>query len=168
MKKVIVLLCVILACTFTACGYTQADIDEAYQRGYADGYAALKPAARPVSGTILTGKEYSGSELTIHSDTTYDYVVTLKDYRGTEYVTFYVRAGDTVTIGVPDNYLYVYFASGKTWYGYGKGLMFGKDTDYSKDDEALDFTQYTYEYTLYPVSHGNFEETPSNENEFFK
>ena len=167
MKKVIVLLCVILACTFTACGYTQADIDAAYQRGYADGYAALKPVAKPASGAILSGKEYSGSELTVTADSTHDYVVSLKDYLGKEYVSFYVRSGDTVTISVPEKNLYVFFASGKTWYGYGKGFMFGEDTVYSKDDEALDFTQYAWEYTLYPVSDGNFEETPSNADEFF-
>ena len=126
-----------------------------------------KPIIRPASGTILSGKEYYESEITVTANSSYDYVVSLKDMLDKEYVSFYVRAGDTVTIGVPANYLFVYFASGTEWYGYGRGLMFGDNTSYSKDDECLDFTEYTWEYTLYPVTNGNFSESPSNENEFF-
>ena len=175
MKKVIVLLCLILACTITACGYSEEDVEAAYddgyedgyEDGYADGYEELKPVATPRSGTVLAGSEYYGSEITINADSTHDYVVSLKDRRGYEYVAFYVRAGDTVTIGVPEEYLYVYFASGTTWYGYGEGLMFGENTVYSMDDEMLDFTDGSWEYTLYPVTDGNFTETPIDENDFF-
>lgn len=187
MKKAIVLLCAIFAVLLVSCTYSAEDVEAAreegyeagyeagrkagydtgYDKGYEAGYAALKPVARPASGTVLAGREYgSGSELTIKADTDEDYVVLVKD-RWMDYLAFYVRAGDTVTIGVPDRLLYVYFASGKEWYGYGKGLMFGEDTDYSKDDEQRDFTQYSYTYTLYPVTNGNFSESPSNENEFF-
>lgn len=175
MKKVVVLLCAILAVMFTACTYSEADLAAArsegynagYKAGYSAGLSAPKQITKPASGTILSGKEYSGSEITVIADSTYDYVVSLKDSYGTEYVAFYVRAGDTVTIGVPANYLYAYFASGTNWYGYGRGLMFGEDTDYTKDDEMLDFTEYSYEYTLYPVNDGNFSESPSDEDEFF-
>ena len=138
-----------------------------YEEGEKAGYAALKPLYKPTSGTILSGREYDGSEITVTADSTDDYVVSLKDANGTAYVTFFVRAGETVTIGVPEQYLYIYFASGTEWYGYGKGLMFGEDTVYSKDDEAKDFWTYTWEYTLYPVTNGNFSETPSDESEFF-
>jgi hypothetical protein len=91
----------------------------------------------------------------------------VKNYWDSECVAFYVRAGTTVSVGVPADYLYVYFASGNEWYGYGKGLMFGKDTVYSKDDEMLDFSEGGWEYTLQLVTNGNFSQTPSNENEFF-
>lgn len=128
----------------------------------------LIPTAKPYSGKVLSGKEYyNESEITITADNSSDYVVSLKSRSGTERVCFYVRAGDTVTVGVPAEHLYVYFASGNIWYGYGKGLMFGKNTIYSKDDELLDFTEYTWEYELYPVTYGNFSETPSNADEFF-
>lgn len=175
MKKVFVLLCALLAVMFSACGYSDADLaaarsegfDAGYKAGYSAGLSAPRQLSRPASGTILSGSEYSGSEITIIADSSYDYVVSLKDSSGREYVSFFVRSGDTVTVGVPANYLFVYFASGKEWYGYGKGLMFGEDTEYTKDDEVLDFTQYTYEYTLYPVNNGNFSETPSNEDDFF-
>lgn len=122
---------------------------------------------KPASGTILSGGSYSGSEITVTADSTCDYVVSLKTVEGTERVTFYVRAGDTVTVGTPAEYLYIYFASGTEWYGLGEGRMFGDNTAYSKDDELQDFTQYTWEYTLYPVTNGNFSETPSDEGEFF-
>ena len=88
----------------------------------------------------------------------------LKTPSGVERLSFYVRAGDTVTIGVPAEYLYVYFASGDTWYG--KSRLFGDETYYSMDDEVLDFTEYTWEYTLYPVSSGNFSETPIDPDDF--
>lgn len=141
--------------------------NDGYQNGLDAVYNSVKPIKRPANGSILQGHEYSGSEITITADSDYDYVVSLKSYSGESYLSFYVRAGETVTVGVPAKYLYVYFASGKEWYGYGKGLMFGKYTCYSKDDEALDFTEYTWKYTLYPVTNGNFSETPIDGDEFF-
>lgn len=175
MKKVFVLLCAILAVALVACGYSENDLAAArsegyeagYKRGYEAGLAAPRPITKPTSGTILEGREYWESEITIKADTSSDYVVTLKDATGRTMVSFFVKAGDTVTMGVPGKGLYAYFASGKEWYGYGKGLMFGEDTVYSKDDEILNFAEYTFEYTLYPVNNGNFTETPSDEDEFF-
>ena len=123
--------------------------------------------APPASGTILSGTEYYGSQITVTADSSSHYVVSLKNSSGVERLSFFVKSGDTVTVGVPSEYLYVYFASGTVWYGYGEGLMFGKETVYSKDDDLLDFTNYTYEYTLYPVYNGNFSETPCDESEFF-
>ena len=88
----------------------------------------------------------------------------LKNSSGTERISFYVRAGETVTVGVPAEYLYVYFASGDIWYG--KSNLFGSETHYSKDSKICNFTRYTCEYTLYPVNNGNFSETPIDEDEF--
>lgn len=118
----------------------------------------------PASGTILSGSEYYGSEITVTASGSSSYVVKLKTETGAEVVCFYIRAGETVTIGVPAEYLYVYFAAGETWYG--EDLLFGADTTYSKDDEVLDFVEYSWEYTLYPVVNGNFSETPIDESEF--
>lgn len=183
MKKVVALLIVVCTIMFSSCAYSEADLNAAKSEGYEDGYkvgykdgfydgydegyAAMKPITRPTSGTILDGIEYDESKITVTADSSSDYVVSLKDLYEKNYVSFYVRAGETVTVGVPSEYLYVYFACGEDWYGYGKGLMFGDDTYYSKDDEVLDFVDYSWEYTLYPVSNGNFSETPSSENEFF-
>ena len=152
-----------------------------YSEGYSEGYvsefdklmeevaASRKPQIQemPTSGTIVSGQQGYGSTLTIKSDSDSACVVSLKTTQGVERMAFFVRAGDTVTVNVPAETLYAYFAYGNTWYGYGEGLMFGEDTVYSRDDEALYFGQYTYTYTLYPTYNGNFTETPSDEDEFF-
>ena len=127
--------------------------------------AGLTPVSEPRSGTVLVGREvYDGSEITVTASGGESCVVKLKTRSGTERMSFYVRAGDTVTVGVPAEYLYVYFASGDTWYG--TTHLFGEKTSYSMDDEICDFTEYTWEYTLYPVTNGNFSQTPIDEDEF--
>ncbi len=152
--------------------------DEGYDAGYTKGFHQARnqmmedskkpsPKSMPTSGTIVSGQKYSGSTLTIKSDSDSACVVSLKTAKGEERMAFFVRAGDTVTVNVPAEQLYAYFAYGTTWYGYGEGLMFGEDTAYSRDDEPLYFGQYTYTYTLYPTYNGNYTETPSDEDEFF-
>ncbi len=127
--------------------------------------AGLTPVSEPQSGAVLSGKEvYDGSEITVHASSGDSCVVKLKTRSGTERISFYVRAGDTVTVGVPDEYLYVYFASGDTWYG--KSDLFGEKTYYQKVDDVRDFTEYTWEFTLYPVSNGNLSLTPIDEDDF--
>lgn len=122
----------------------------------------------PTSGTILYGEPVyngsEGSEITITTSSEEACMVKLKTAGGTTRLSFYVRAGDTVTVGVPREYLYVYFASGDTWYGTTK--LFGEYTSYSKDNELRDFINHTWEYTLYPVTNGNFSETPIDASEF--
>ena len=125
----------------------------------------LTPKSEPVSGAILYGNEcYDGSEITVTASSGESYLVKLKTPSGITRLGFYVRAGETVTVGVPAENMYVYFASGDAWYGISD--LFGENTSYSMDDEALDFTEYTWEYTLYPVSNGNFSETPIDASEF--
>ena len=127
--------------------------------------AHLTPVAEPASGTILTGnKVYGGSEITIYASSGDSCVVKLKTRSGTERISFYVRAGDTVTVNVPAEYLYVYFASGSTWYG--KNDLFGAKTHYQKTENVRDFTEYTWEFTLYPVSDGNLTLDQIDEDEF--
>lgn len=126
----------------------------------------LTPVSEPFTGTILEGFErYNASEITVTASKSESCVVKLKNSYGTTVLSFYVRAGQTTTVGVPAQSLYVYFASGKTWYG--KEDLFGAGTSYSKDDDLLDFKSYTWSYTLYPVTDGNFSETPIDADEFF-
>ena len=96
----------------------------------------LTPVAEPRSGAILSGYAYSdGSEITVTAPRNESCVVVLKAeaemgtldrYKAEQngesvplisILSFYVRAGETVTVGVPCDYLYVYFAYGDTWYG---------------------------------------------------
>lgn len=132
---------------------------------YREAEAGPVPQPEPASGTILSGTEHiKGSEITVTASGSSACVVKLKNSVGATRLSFYVRAGATVTIGVPAEYLYVYFASGNTWYG--EEHIFGEDTYYSKDDKLLDFTNYSWEYTLYPTYNGNFSETPIDAEEF--
>ena len=126
----------------------------------------LTPVAEPASGTILSGSEvYNAAQITIHASSGNSCVVKLKTRSGTERISFYVRAGDTVTVGVPSEYLYVYFATGNTWYG--RADLFGSKTKYSMDDDLRYFEKgKSWIYTLYPVSNGNFSQTAIDADKF--
>ena len=106
----------------------------------------LTPVSEPASGTILSGSSGYGSEITIVATETESVVIKLKDTNGNEVLSFYVRAGDTVTINVPDEYMYVYFATGKTWYG--EEEMFGQRTKYYMEEDLTNFYYYTWEYQM--------------------
>lgn len=124
-----------------------------------------EPVPEPNTGEILFGyKHVNASQITVTASEDASCVVKLKTRGGIDKLSFYVRAGETATVGVPDTDLYVYFASGETWYG--EDLLFGENTYYSKDDRLLDFYDYTWSYTLYPVANGNFSETPIDAEEF--
>lgn len=168
-RLVIAIVCFVAFCVIVACAVSQPDDSSTFPPQTAettDSY--LTPMEEPYSGysgEIFTGyDDYDGSELTIKSSGSESYVVKLKDIYDDEVMSFYVRAGDTVTVGVPAEEMYVYFASGAMWYGMDD--LFGNETSYSMDDELKDFENYTYEYTLYPVSNGNFSETPIAAEEF--
>lgn len=123
------------------------------------------PEVRPLPGSILSGSRITdGSELTVIAPSDSDCVVKLKTSSGQTKLMFYVRSGSTVTVNVPMLPLYAYFAYGETWYGINH--LFGPDTYYSKDDDLLDFSKYTFTYTLHPVSDGNFSDTPIDPSEF--
>lgn len=124
-----------------------------------------EPVPEPATGKVISGYEsFNASEITVTASRTSSCLVKLKDSKRNDKLSFYVRAGETVTVGVPDTDLYVYFASGETWYG--EDLLFGEKTYYSKDDRLLNFCDYTWSYTLYPVTDGNFSETPIDAEEF--
>lgn len=123
------------------------------------------PVPEPKTGEVLFGHKYiDASQITVTASQDASCVVKLKTAGKIDKLSFYVRAGETATVGVPDTDLYVYFASGETWYG--EDLLFGENTHYSKDKRLLDFYEYTWSYTLYPVTNGNFSETPIDAEEF--
>lgn len=131
----------------------------------ADDEQSRPTVAEPASGQIISGMEVEGeSQITVTSESNEACLVKLKTTGGATEMEFYVRAGDTVTVGVPYKLLYIYFASGSSWYGSEE--LFGENTDYSKDDTVCNFDEYTYTYTLYPVADGNFSQTPIDAEEF--
>ncbi len=123
------------------------------------------PVQEPKSGTILSGNKCTNAaQITVSASYRSSCVVKLKNESDETKLSFYVQAGDTITVNVPRECLYVYFAEGTTWYG--EELLFGSDTYYSKDEDICDFVMYTYTYTLYSVNNGNFEQTPIDADEF--
>lgn len=127
--------------------------------------STLTPVWEPVSGSVLeSNRVQCDSSLTVSASSGNACVVRVKYPTGNTVLSFYVRAGETATVDVPARPLQVFFASGDTWYGFDN--LFGPETQYSKDDDVLDFGEYTYEYTLYPVTNGNFSQTPIDASDF--
>lgn len=113
------------------------------------------PVAEPKSGTILSGYAPVGkSEITISLAPTASCVIMLKDDSERVLLSFFVRAGDTVTVDVPAEKMYVHVAAGKTWYGTEK--LFGGSTIYLQEDEIRDFSQNSWEYAFDPVMCAGF------------
>lgn len=132
----------------------------------ADVNADLTPVSEPTSGTILSGYEDSnGAKISVTASSGKSCVVKLKTISGVTRLSFYVRAGDTVEIYVPCENLYVFFASGTTWYG--QNHLFGKNTSYLVDNEIREFVKgHTYAYKLAPVEGGNLSLTSIDEDDF--
>ena len=125
----------------------------------------MQPLSLPKNGQVFIGNDlYRESERSIKSSSGESCYIKLKGSSGVDVFSFFVRAGCSVTVSVPSGYYYVYFSYGKEWYG--TEYLFGPNTTYAKDDELLDFKNYTWEYTLEPVYNGNFSETPVDEDEF--
>ena len=131
-----------------------------------DPQSTLPPVREPTSGTLLecntSAMRYS--KLTVHADKNSACVVKVNTVTGYTILSFYVRAGESITVDVPSALLQVSFASGQTWYG--ENHLFGNKTKYSMNDELLDFSEYPYEYTLYPGASGKFNQTPIDANKF--
>ena len=120
----------------------------------------------PLTGTVLSGyAPKDASQITVALENTGACVVMLKDTSDRTLLSFYVRAGETVTVNVPAERMYVHFAGGKHWYG--EELLFGKDTVYNKDPELTDFTEYSWTYELDSLTEGEFEVSDTEEEIFF-
>ena len=121
----------------------------------AQNQAKPKPVPEPESGTILSGyAPADASEITVILEPTGSAVVMLKDISDRVLLSFYVRGGDTVTVGVPEEMMFVHFAGGTTWYG--EDLLFGEDTFYQQDETLTDFTQYSWTYDIDPMKKNDF------------
>ena len=125
----------------------------------------MRSLSLPQSGQVFIGQDlYTHSQLSITSSTSDSCYIKLKGSSGQDVFSFFVRAGDSVTVDVPSGYYYIYFSYGTDWYG--TEYLFGDNTTYAKDDDLLDFENYTWEYTLQPMYGGNFSETPVDAEEF--
>lgn len=130
-----------------------------------DSNQGLSVVDEPLSGSILSGKEaHNESAITVNASYYDSCVVKLKDFYDAEIISFYVREGETVTVGVPNGNYYVYFAYGDTWYG--KEHLFGANTIYKMDDKIRHFSNTNGEYTLYSVTDGNLVLSSIDADEF--
>lgn len=124
----------------------------------------MLPMTTPKTGQVYIGANLAcPSEITINASSQSVYVK-LKNSSGKDVFTFFARAFQTTTVPVPSGNYRVYFAQGNDWYG--PKYCFGDSTSYSKDSELLDFNHHSYSYTMYPVTNGNFKETPVSKSEF--
>ena len=127
----------------------------------------MKPMARPGKNgqVFIDMNPNKNSTLTINNTSgSSDVYIKLKNSRKSDVFSFYVYKGSNIAVAVPSGKFNVYFSYGTEWYGPNYG--FGKDGRYSKDNELLDFSEYEFSYTLYPVEYGNFSETPISNSEF--
>lgn len=124
-----------------------------------------QPLSLPETGKVFFGKALEReSSLTVYNKTSSSCLIKLKDSSNKDIFSFFVRAHDTIDMAVPTGNYYIYIAQGDEWYGAVD--CFGEETCYYKNDELIDFYNYTWEYTLFTTTNDNFSETPISANEF--
>jgi len=93
----------------------------------------------------------------------------VRESDGVEVMSIFIRAGETVEVGVPLGSYKAKTASGQTWYG--DSIRFGPNTSYATLDTVLHFSiegnQLLGNFlTLTKVSDGNMKQIPLNANNF--
>lgn len=88
---------------------------------------------------------------------------------GAEVMSIFIRAGQTVELGVPVGSYNAKIASGQTWYG--DSIRFGPNTSYTTLDTVLHFSiqgsqLLGNELTLTQIKNGNLRQVPLSANEF--
>ena len=126
--------------------------------------ANLTAQTPPANGTVLDGSEggYSGVQVTASSDASA--YVKVKDMSGYTVVGFFVSAGSTAEVYVPEGTYSVQFARGNTWYG--PNDCFGSKTIFGQDREVTLGYGDVITYTLQLSSNGNFSMQSLNEAQF--
>ena len=104
-------------------------------------------AMMPDSGTVyINNGRNRYSQMTIHAARGQSLYIKMKTESGEDIFSFYAKAGQTTTVNVPTGHYYIYFASGHAWYG--PEHLFGPNTRFTKDNELLDFSNYTWTFYL--------------------
>lgn len=114
--------------------------------------ATLTPQTMPANGKVFycsTTDRPSSFKVTNSGSSNY-YMKFVKAGTNTKVITFFVRAYSTVEIDMPAGNFELRYAYGSTWYGESK--LFGENTGYAKDEEYYDFSNYTWEISLYTTS----------------
>ena len=114
--------------------------------------ATLTPQTMPANGKVFycsTTDRPSSFKVTNSGSSNY-YMKFVKAGTNTKVITFFVRAYSTVEIDMPAGNFELRYAYGSSWYGESK--LFGENTRYAKDEEYYDFSNYTWEISLYTTS----------------
>lgn len=93
----------------------------------------------------------------------------VRDADGAEVMSIFIRAGQTVEVGVPIGDYKVKIASGQIWYG--DTVRFGPTTSYARLDVVLKFSiegsqLLGHKLTLNRMRDGNMREAPLSANQF--
>ena len=75
------------------------------------------------------------------------YMKFVKVGTNTTVIKFFVRAYSTVEVDMPEGTLELRYAYGSTWYG--ENNLFGASTRYARDEDSYDFSNYSWEISLY-------------------
>lgn len=106
------------------------------------------------------GLNQRSSEFTINAPHGSHFCVVLVNARNRaeRICSIFVQSGDSVTVDVPDVEARVYYTSASAstgrWYGFDE--YFGNTGSWSTSNDLFDFSEYTWEITLYDVSNGNW------------
>ncbi|MDR2714942.1 MAG: zinc ribbon domain-containing protein [Coriobacteriales bacterium] len=131
-----------------------------------------KPAQPlPSNGEVksyIQGKHTAPLSIKTSSGDNYYYVL-LKMESGFKALSVFIYPGKTVDIDVPLGKYYLYYATGKEWYGTEN--LFGPDTVYSKADDIFIFYEandYVNGYTveLIPRRGGNLSTSSASSSDF--
>ena len=121
-------------------------------------------ATRPATGEIFNKNGDGPHTLVVKNGPNGDAIAKLKDTRGNEIISFYVRADETATVdGVPEGFFKFQFATGKYYSpscggNFMEGMRVSEDPDYAHYKTTNNgYARYSsiMEYTLTRVRSGN-------------
>lgn len=118
----------------------------------------------PENGAILDGVSDGYAGVGINASPEENVYVKIKDPSGYTVVGFFVTAGSSAEVYVPEGTYSAQFASGTTWYG--PNDCFGSKTSYGQDDNLVLGYGEMVTYTLELSPSGNFSLGQLNGAEF--
>lgn len=134
--------------------------------------AALN-AKRPPCSVVRTSMVSDNGKFTVNAGD-FDACIKLESVKDSgKYILFYVRAGESFTVYVPDGSYVVKYTTGNYWFGVD--ALFGRDASFTQADDIFTFETttsggYTYydsiTITLYTVVDGNLETKDISADEF--
>lgn len=134
---------------------------------------AALTARRPGNSVLKTSLGNDRSQFTVNASD-FDACIKLESLKDpNKYLLFYVRAGETFTVYVPDGSYVVKYTTGDYWFGLDS--MFGRDASFTQADDVFTFETTTsggYIYydsitiTLYTVVDGNLQTEDISADEF--